>query len=137
MSAAWVSALVVRAAVRVLPAGAARERYRREFLGELAACGRTARMQFTLGVLGSILALRAALAGSALLVSPSDLSLYPEYPKRRPWLCRMRLHHWVECHNPDGDSYLQCRRCGQDHFELRPNSPGNITGNLFGQQWPM
>ncbi len=118
--------------MRFLPAGAARERYRREFLGELAACGRAAQVRFALGVLTSVLALRAALTGSALLVSPVEP---PGYPERRPWLCRLRFHHWAECLNDDGDAYLRCRRCGQDHFELRPRSQNNVAGNLFGSNF--
>jgi hypothetical protein len=133
MSVGALSRAIVRIAVRVLPAGGARERYRREFLAELAACTRAAQLRFAAGVLTSVVALRAALAGSALLVGPVDPPAFPE--PRRPWLCRLRLHRWMACQNPDGEFYLRCRRCGVDHFELKPARNGNIVGNLFGQ-WP-
>ena len=129
MSIGPVSATIVRAAVRVLPAGGTRERYRREFLAELSACARRAQLRFALGVLTSIVALRAALAGSAALVGPVDPPTDPER-RRRPLLCRLRLHRWVACHNPEGEFYLRCRRCGVDHYELECRS--RVAGNLFG-----
>jgi hypothetical protein len=130
VSAGPVSGAIVRLAVRVLPAGGARERYRREFLAELAACTRTARLRFALGVLSSVVALRAALAGSALLVGPVDPPMGdPE--RRRPLLCRLRLHRFVACHNPDGEFYLRCRRCGVDRYD--PEGDGQaIGGNIYG-----
>lgn len=128
-----LSSNIVRVAVRALPAGGARERYRREFLAELTACAGRTQLRFAVGVLSSVVALRAALAGSALLVGPVDPPAFPEH--RKPWLCRLRLHRWVACHNPDGEDYLRCRRCGVDHFELKPATNGDVVGNLFGQ-WP-
>jgi hypothetical protein len=125
--------LIVRAAVHVLPAGAVRQRYRREFLGELTTCTRAAQLRFALGVLSTVVALRAALVGSQLLVSPVDP---PAFPGRRPLLCRLRLHHWTTCHNPDGESYLRCRRCGIDHYELqRHYDPENVAANIFGSNF--
>ena len=114
----------------MLPAGGAPERCRRDFLGEPAACARAARLRFALGVLSSVVALRAALVGGALLVPPVDPPADPE--DRPPLLCRLRLHRWVGCHNPDGEFYLRCRRCGIDHYELecKSNIPGNIFGNI-------
>ena len=130
-----VAAGLVCAAVRVLPAGAARERYRREFLAELSACTGRAQLGFALGVLSTVVALRAALAGSALLVGPVDPPAdFPE--RRRPLLCRLRLHRFVACHNPDGEFYLRCRRCGADRYD--PEGDGRaIGGNIFGGNFGM
>ena len=82
-------------------------------------------------MLTTIVALGVALAGSTLLVGPADPPVFPE--RRRPWLCRLRMHRFVGCYNPDGDFYLQCRRCGVDHYELVPVKNGNVIGNLFSQ----
>jgi hypothetical protein len=128
-----LSSSLVRVALRVLPAGGARERYRRELLAELSACTGRAQLRFALGVLSTVLALRAALAGSALLVGPLDPPAFPE--PRRPWLCRLRLHRFVACHNPDGEFYLRCRRCGVDRYDPEGNGKaigGNIFGGVFG-----
>lgn len=134
MSPGPVSAAIVRIAVRVLPAGGARERYRREFLAELSACTGRARLRFALGVLSTIVALRAALAGSAALVGPVDPPALPE--PRRPFLCRLRLHRFVACSNPDGEFYLRCRRCGIDRYD--PGGDGQaIGGNIFGGSFGM
>ena len=130
MSIGSMGVAIVRAAVRVLPAGAARERYRREFLAELAACTRGAQLRFALGVLSTVMSLRAALAGSALLVGPVDPPAFPEHG--RPLLCRLRLHWFVACHNPDGEFYLRCRRCGVDRYDPERSGGPNVAGNLFG-----
>ena len=126
-----MSALVVRSVVRFLPAGA-RARYRREFLGELAACRRGARVRFALGVLTSVFALRAALAGSALLVSPVE-----------PPSIRSAGRGCAVSGSTTGSSATTttaiptCVASGaaRTHFELRPRSQNKSRGQLFGQ-WP-
>jgi hypothetical protein len=133
MSVGPVSGVLVRASTRILPAGAVRERYRREFLADLAVCTRGAQIRFALGVLSTIVFLRAVVAGAELLVTPGDV---PEFPERRPLLCRLRLHRWGVCYNADGEEYLRCRRCGEDHFDLdRTRDPYNVAGNIFGSSF--
>ncbi|MCW2528476.1 MAG: hypothetical protein JWM76_3336 [Pseudonocardiales bacterium] len=46
-------------------------------------------------------------------------------------LCRLNIqHHWKPEHNPDGEIYYRCARCGKDRFDS--GSAPNIAGNIAG-----
>ncbi len=117
---------LVRAASHVLPAGELRERYRQEFLADLYDRRRTARLRYSLGVLTHVVPLRIAVGRGIALESAA-------FGGRRSLLCRLHLHHFDPCHNPDGEFYLRCRRCGADRYDPQ-GKPGdvNIGGNILG-----
>jgi hypothetical protein len=118
---------VVRLAARALPAGELRDRYRQEFLAELHACRSGAQLRYAVAVLTHVLALRIAVGGDRLRLE----SL--RFGKHRPLLCRLHLHHFEPCHNPDGEFYLRCRRCGEDRDDPHGRSgDASIGGNIFG-----
>ena len=123
---------LVRLAVRALPAGPVRERYRQEFLAELRTLRRGARLRFSLGVLTQVLALRTAVDSKAIPVDQRDFSQV-----RKPVLCRLHVHFRSRCVTEDGDVYQRCRRCGDDQYEYErhrdaDNVAGNVAANIIG-----
>jgi hypothetical protein len=45
-------------------------------------------------------------------------------------LCRTHLHHkWVPERTEDGERFIRCARCGEDHTDV---DEGNFEGNGFG-----
>lgn len=118
---------LVRVAARLLPAGELRERYRQEFQAELHALRSGAQLRYSLGVLTHVLALRMAVGGDRVTLETAG------FGKHRPLLCRLHLHHFEPCHNPDGEFYLRCRRCGTDRDDPHGRSDDtNIGGNILG-----
>ncbi len=122
---------LIRFAVRALPAGEVRDRYRQEFLAELDSYRRGARLRFSLGVLTHVFVLRTVLDDD-VPVAERDFTLV-----RKPLLCHLRLHFRARCVNEDGEVYLRCRRCGDDQYEYernrdQANVAGNIAANIIG-----
>jgi hypothetical protein len=91
----------------LLPAGALRDRYRREHRAELSTLAAGAQLRYALGAFATCQALRLA------LTSESDMSTSTT-PVHRPLLCRLGYHHWRVERNPDGDRYRRCTKCSKD-----------------------
>ena len=57
-----------------------------------------------------------------------------------PFLCRTHLHHhWVHEHNPDGEDYMRCSRCGKDRGESDGDSAlgkASLWGTMPGAHGP-
>jgi hypothetical protein len=123
----------VRLAVRLLPAGPARERYRHEFIAELYGMPHSRQVRHVLGLLARSVALRSAVDRDR---QPSTLEVsMPVLPPRAPLLCRTHLHHkWELTVNPDGDDYLRCAACGKDRYDVDRVQPGlgNFGGGIGG-----
>jgi hypothetical protein len=119
--------VVVRAAVAVavgaLRTPEDRERYRAEFLAELADLRPGQQLRHCAGVLVTIPALRAALGASPSL-TPED-AMMPWIPWVPSWRCRvLGWHSWVVRSTEDGGLYHLCARCGRD---LEPVGYGPMT----------
>jgi hypothetical protein len=114
----------VLTATWLLPAGPTRERYRREFLGELHGLDRRRRAAFTLGVLSRALALRVAVAGNQ--PRGEEVTM-----KRTPVLCLIRWHTYRTRRTEDGQAYKRCIRCGKDH-DGTPSGWDNYGAGLLG-----
>ena len=113
---------VIGLAVRALPRGEPRERYRQEFLADLHHLDRHRRFRYALGVVVQVVPLRFALARSARTVWEAAVG-----PRRRkPLLCLLNLRHrWVVESVEDGSSRNRtCVRCGKDFFVRRSVFPG-------------
>ena len=121
----------IRLAVRALPHGPTRDRYRHEFLAELYGMSSTRQMRHAAHLFSRSLVLRAAV-NREQQSSPLEL-IMPVVAPRKPLLCRLNVHHkWVGRLNPDREVYLQCKRCGKDLYDLERSSEPNIGGNLAG-----
>ena len=102
----WASRMV-RLATHALPAGAVRDRYRQEFLAELAGMSGIHQARHAAGILTHSLALRSAVRG-ARTGSVEDVMSRPT----KPLLCRTNArHHWEWATTPDGERYIRCGRC--------------------------
>jgi hypothetical protein len=127
----------VRVAVRLLPHGSARDRYRHEFLAEMYGLSSPAQLRLAAGLLSQSLALRAAIDPQQ---QPSIAELVMPTPrKRKPILCRTHLHHrWERAFNPEGADYLHCRACGKDRYDVERVDPqvGNFGGPGLGPMGP-
>ena len=108
----WTSALpwpsrIVRLATHALPSGMVRDRYRSEFLAELAAVPGPHQTRHAAGILTHSLALRSALRGTH--ASPVEEAMTTP---TKPLLCRTNLHHrWEWATTRDGERYIRCARC--------------------------
>lgn len=112
---------VVGMAVRLLPAGQVRERYRREFVAEMYGMASVQRTTHALQILRSIFALRTALVGY-------QQPLLEEATMTKPLGCRLHLHHvWERRSTQDGSRYRQCARCGKDKYD-GPTGSGDWAG---------
>jgi len=111
---AWWSVSTTRAALRVLPPGGARQRWRAELTAELWGLSRGEQLRHTLGVLRRAPALRAAVTAPNRVVKEDIV--------RTPLRCRLHWHTWVTQYSSDGTSrYLKCKRCPKESdFEQRP-----------------
>lgn len=105
----------VELAVRILPAGASRRRYRQEFLAELHGMPRAVQLQHVIGLLVRAPALRIAVAtpfrpGKTVAEGPPAgrrLTLL--------LLCGTGFaHRWRSRFTDDGERYTRCARCGKD-----------------------
>lgn len=98
---------IVHLATHALPAGAVRDRYRLEFLAELAELPGPRQTRHAAGILTHSLALRSAVRGAQ--VAPLEAVMTAP---TKPLLCRTNVHHhWEWAHTPDGERYIRCARC--------------------------
>ncbi|SDP21929.1 hypothetical protein SAMN04489867_1767 [Pedococcus dokdonensis] len=96
---------IVALAVRFLPRGAVRDRYRRELLADLAVVDHRGR--FALQVLLTAPRLRRA----TLALTP-DSPLEDVVKATKPFLCRTNLHHrWEMAETSDGEEFIRCAKC--------------------------
>jgi hypothetical protein len=111
---AWWSVTGTAAALRILPSGGARDRWRDELTAELWYLTRREQLRHTLGVLRRAPALRLAVTARDRIIGESV--------PRRPLRCRLGSHRWVTRYTSDGTSrYLTCSRCPKTtDFEQRP-----------------
>lgn len=117
-----LAAGAISVAARLLPAGAIRDRYHREFIAELYGMSDPAQVKHAGQLLLTALPLRTALvkAGQPLAM---DTSSAPQVP-RAPLACRLHLYHkWRTHFTEDGQPYKGCAKCGKD-------SPGGGNGPL-------
>lgn len=103
-------------ATLALPRGAARARYRQEFLAELHFLDTSAaQIRFSAGILSRAWALRRALTEE----NPMHQNALP----RTPLLCRLNVRHqWHTEAAEDGTRFRRCRRCGKDSSSSGPGS---------------
>jgi hypothetical protein len=112
--------LLVRTALRVLPAGPVRDRYRRELTAELHHLAPPHRLRHALGFVLSAWSLRRAVAGMDPLVDGA-VQAFP-----RPLHCRLHLdHHYRKTSTEDGHRYLRCCDCGKD-YPGTGNGPADV-----------
>jgi hypothetical protein len=117
---------LVRMATRALPAGHVRDRYRQEFLAELASYRAGRRLRYSIGVLTHVLALRTAIGTESVPLADRDFN-----EVRKPLLCRLHVHFRVRCVGSEGVAYHRCRRCGDDQYEYeRGRDENNVAGSL-------
>lgn len=111
---AWWSVSTTRAALRLLPAGGARDRWRAELTAELWGLSRGEQLHHTMGVLRRAPALRLAVTSPDRVIKEDIM--------KKPLRCRFGWHHWVTRYSSDGTSrYLKCERCPKEtDFEQRP-----------------
>ena len=120
---AWWSVSTTRAALRLLPPGGARDRWRSELTSELWGLSRSEQLHHTAGVITRVPALRSAITSPERVVATDII--------RRPFRCRLGWHKWVKHSTSDGTSrYLRCRRCPKETDLLRPEDL--IGGGGFG-----
>lgn len=121
----------IRLAVRALPPGPTRDRYRYEFLAELYGMSSTRQMRHAAHLLSRSLLLRAAVNRER---QSSTLELImPVVAPRKRLLCRLNVRHkWVRRLNPDREVYLQCRHCGKDLYDVERSTWPNLGGNVAG-----
>jgi len=101
--------LLVALAVRALPP-AHRERYSREFYGEMFGMSHARQVGYGLALVVHSTRLALALDERDPTADAST--------QRRDWRCRLRRHHYVSRNNPDAETkeaafYEQCKRCGR------------------------
>jgi hypothetical protein len=103
----------VDVAVAALRTAEDRERYRAEFLAELADLRPGQQLRHIAGLLATSLALRAALGASPSPTAEDVMALpIPAVPS---WRCKvLRWHSWVLRSTEDGGLYHLCAHCGQD-----------------------
>jgi hypothetical protein len=98
---------MVRLAAHTLPAGAVRDRYRQEFLAELAGMSGSHQARHAAGILTHSLVLRSAVRGTQ--AGPMEEAM--SRPSK-PLLCRTNAHHhWEWGNTPDGERFIRCARC--------------------------
>ena len=112
---------LVYLAVRVLPSGATRDRYRVEHDAELRAMPARRQVRYALGALISSVDLRRATSSTATEPTVTEQLT----TVRRPLLCRLNARHaWHWESTSDGGRFRRCERCGKDHPGI-PNGPGD------------
>jgi hypothetical protein len=110
---AFLPALLVALACRVLPGGSSRSRYRQEFKAELYGMPIGRQTIHALQIVASSRSLRSAIAsphgkGRTMLT----------IVRSKPLLCLLNVrHHWHMESTPDGDRYQRCTKCGKDRDE--------------------
>ncbi|WP_270886566.1 hypothetical protein [Pedococcus sp. 5OH_020] len=122
-AAPWPSR-AVRLATHALPAGATRDRYRQEFLAELAWMPERHQARHAAGILSHSLALGSALRGS----QPTPLEHEMTRPTK-PLLCKTNVHHsWEWATTRDGQRYVRCAHC----LKERGQWTGGASMGSFG-----
>lgn len=117
-----VARAAVAVAVAMLRTAEDRERYRAEFLAELADLRPGQRLRHCAGVLATVPALRAALGPSPSLRAEVPMMRWLQVPS---WRCRLLgWHSWVLRGTEDGGRYHLCARCGR---MLEPVGRGPMT----------
>ncbi len=113
---------LVATALRVLPAGAVRERYRQELAAELHDLEPARRLRHALGFAWSAWSLRRAVSGLAPVIEGAPLVFHA------PVHCRWHLYHHYRLNSTeDGHRYLRCRDCGKD-YPGTGNGPADVGG---------
>jgi hypothetical protein len=107
-----VVGVLVHLAARVLPFGAVRDRYEREFTAELHDLRPTRQLRYAFGLLRTAGSLRHALRTKV----PSPLGIGVLAYDSRPLWCRVNLHRWTRCWTEDGGRFQRCDRCGTDRY---------------------
>jgi hypothetical protein len=114
--------LLVAGALRVLPAGAVRERYRKELAAELHDLEPQRRLRHALGFVWSVWSLRRAVSGADPVVEGAVQVFHA------PLHCRLHLYHHYRLNSTeDGHRYLRCRDCGKD-YPGTGNGPADVAG---------
>jgi hypothetical protein len=113
----WWSLAATRTALRLVPAGGARDRWQQELVAELYGLSRVAQARHTIGVVTRAPALRAAVTARDRVTPPEENIM------RKPISCRLHLHRWHTVSAEDGSGrYRECRRCGKEDADGgRPN----------------
>src|SRR3954453_17371174 len=88
-----------------------------ELVADMPSLGRIAAWRYAVGVAASAGSMHAAL---------TDGGPQPEPAPRRPLACRTGHHAWITTHNPDGELYRACGRCGKMYVPI--GRPGLIGG---------
>ena len=114
----WWSLAATRTALRLVPAGGARDRWQQELVAELYGLSRVAQARHTIGVVTRAPALRAA-------VTARDRVTPEENIMRKPISCRLHLHRWHTVSAEDG------RRCGKEHTD-DGGAPNWFSGGAMG-----
>jgi hypothetical protein len=108
-----LAAGAVSVATRLLPAGAVRDRYQREFLAELHGMSDRDQVRHSIQLLLTAGLLRAAVV-NAERSSTLDALPVPRAP-RVSLACRLHLYHrWRTQYTEDGHRYKSCAKCGKD-----------------------
>lgn len=102
--------LLIALAVRALPP-AHRERYSREFYGEMFGMSHARQVGYGLALV---------VHSTRLALALDERDPTADAPSRRAWRCALRRHHYVTRNNPDAETaqaayYRQCTRCGRIH----------------------
>lgn len=114
-SARWL----IHTAVHLLPPGPTRVRYDRELIAELYDMPLDRQFRHALAVVGTMGALRTAIAGQPAPAVGSATVTAPHVPL----ICRLNIRHrWRREHTGDGGLYWRCVRCGKDWDERAPGS---------------
>lgn len=101
---------LLRVATLVLPRGASRDRYRREFAAELYGRPQGHQLGYALSLCGHMWSLRTVLVHGAEIT-------------RIPFLCRTNLHHhWDNRVNEEGARFKTCSHCGREKGDLTGTS---------------
>ena len=123
--------LLVRLAVRALPVGPVRDRYRREFLAELYEMSTRRQTTHMMAILANAWALRAAVTSQA-----NREAAVATFFAHKPLICRLNLNHrWVTCRAEDGGVYQRCRRCGKDRLGV-VGDPHEMWKHTDGEPGP-
>lgn len=123
----WVR--VVALALRAVPAGPARERYRQELVAEMYGMEVRVQRHHALGVLRSALALRVA------LTNPKRTTTKEAMMMKKRWRCRLGIHQYTPATTDDGGHYTRCQWCGKD-YGSSSSGPGDRLGFGLGVDGP-
>ena len=125
---------LIELAALALPPGSIRRRYEREFVAELCGLDGPGQLRYALGVLLSVMSLRAAVTTDDYQGLEDSMGYTT---LRRPLMCRLNLHHhWRIGRTEDGEQYIYCTRC--DKLRDQNLGPSRTAGglNLMGGNSP-